>query len=395
MKKIKLMDSTFYNELETKKALCDFILGSNKLSMGQEVEKWETEFRIWHERKFAIAFNSGSSANLALFQSLINMGILAPGDPIAFSCVTWATNVMPIIQMGLRPIAVDIELNTLNVSLNYFKKAHEKHRFKAFFITNLLGFCSDLPEIAKYCLDNKIYLLEDNCESLGSKIDAKLLGNFSLASTFSTFVGHHLSTIEGGFVCTDDEALKNELLMVRAHGWSRNLPKSISNELIHKNNISSFYESYTFYRSAYNLRPTEINGFLGINQIKYLDHIISTRESNFKFINKNLLLNESIYKLDCSHMSTISNFAYPIIFKNKDLLNFYLEKFNKFSIEVRPIVGGNIMNQPFFRNYIYQDHDEITNGNIVHENGLYFPNNPSLGEVDFKYILNNVFELSV
>jgi len=152
MKPIKLMQSTFCRENEAKQFLCDFIRSSAKLSMGEYVIKWETAFSIWQGRKYSVCFNSGSSANLALLQAILNVGLLAKGDLIGFSAVTWATNPMPIIQLGLNPIAIDVNINNLNVSLENIKSVKRKHpEIKCIFITNLLGFCSDLEKISEYC----------------------------------------------------------------------------------------------------------------------------------------------------------------------------------------------------------------------------------------------------
>ena len=189
---------------------------------------------------------------------------------------------MPIIQIGLNPIPIDIELNTLNISSNKLEEFLKKTSLKVLFLTNLLGFCGDLDKIRKTCKEKKIILLEDNCESLGSVYKGKNTGNFGLASTFSFYVGHHMSTIEGGAVCTDDKELSVMLKMVRAHGWDRNLEKRDQGEIRQKNKIRlDFYGLYSFYDLGYNLRPNEINGFLGNNQLRYIKEINKKRNSNF------------------------------------------------------------------------------------------------------------------
>ncbi len=193
---IKLIKSSFYNEQETKNKLCDFIQSAEQFSIWKYYNQFENDYAIWQQRKYCIFFNSGSSANLALIQAMINMWKLNLGDQVWFSSLTWATNVMPIIQLGLQAVPIDVELNTLNISLNTFKKVLEKNNIKALFITNLLWFCDNIDEIEKYCFDNDILLLEDNCKSMGTVYKWKKLWNYSFASTFSTFVWHHMSTIE-------------------------------------------------------------------------------------------------------------------------------------------------------------------------------------------------------
>jgi CDP-6-deoxy-D-xylo-4-hexulose-3-dehydrase len=181
---IKLIKSTFHNERETKVALADFILKQDILSMNGECTKFETAFATKQERKYAVYVQNGSLANFLLIQAMLNTGRLKKGDKVGFSALTWPTNVMPLIQLGLVPVALDCSIKTLNVS----PKVVEQHvsELQGLFLTNLLGFCDDLPRIKKLCDEHNVALLEDNCESLGSRMDSMLLGNFGLASTFST-----------------------------------------------------------------------------------------------------------------------------------------------------------------------------------------------------------------
>ena len=193
---IKLIKSTFYHESETKQALVDFIMQAEALSMGPQCKKFEEDFAEKQGRKYAVYVANGSVANLALIQALLNMGRLKKGMKVGFSALTWPTNVMPLIQLGLHPIALDCEIDTLNVSPTTLAEYIDD--IDALFLTNVLGFCDDIDNIRNMCATKNVLLLEDNCESLGSKVGSTLLGNFGLASTFSFFVGHHLSTIEGG-----------------------------------------------------------------------------------------------------------------------------------------------------------------------------------------------------
>ena len=218
---IKLIKSTFYRESETKRELSKFIMNTPKLSMGEQCLKFEKNFSDFQERKFACFVNSGSSANILLLQSLLNLKRIKRGDRIAFSSLTWSTNVMPIIQLGLIPVPIDVSLENLNVSSKTLKLAFNKTPFDVLFITNLLGFCANLDKISSFCKQKEIILLEDNCESLGSELNSKKLGNFGFASTFSFYVGHHLSTIEGGMICTSDKKIYEILRMLRSHGMLR------------------------------------------------------------------------------------------------------------------------------------------------------------------------------
>jgi CDP-4-dehydro-6-deoxyglucose reductase, E1 len=384
---VRLMSNTFFKEKETKKKLVDFISQANILSMNKNCIKFEKDFSIFHDRKFSTLVNSGSSANLVLLQALLNLGRLKKGDKIAFTALTWATNVMPIIQLGLIPVPVDIELSTLSNNLELFTKTVNKEEIKAFFITNVLGFSSDIEAISSYCNEKEILLLEDNCESLGSEYNGKKLGNFSLASTVSFFVGHHLSAIEGGMICTDDFDLNQMLIIVRAHGWDRNVSKIKQEELKKKFSIDAFYDKYTFYDLGFNLRPTDITGFLGHTQLPFLDNIINRRFNNYKIFNKVALTNSDFLKLNIKGMNIVSNFAYPIICKDKKTFEFYKQLFQKNNIEIRPIIGGSIINQPFFKKYVKTKYD-CPNASLVHQNGFYIPNRPDLKSEEINLIVN-------
>ena len=376
--KVPLIRDAFRNEKEIRKKLADFILNVDRFSMGDKTIQWEKEFAKWHERKYSIFVNSGSSANLLMIQSLLNTGFLKKGDKVGFTCLTWSTNVMPLIQLGLRPIPIDIDPKTLNNSLKEIKIVNSKHKdLKCIFLTNVLGMSDAIDLIAEYCQESKIILLEDNCESLGSKYKGKLLGNFSLASTVSTFLGHHLSTIEGGFVLTDNEELYIDLLAARSHGWSRSWPNRIKAEKREELNISKFHEPYTFFTIGMNLRPMEIQSFIGIDQLKYLNDSINYR---FNFIIKmqKILENSLIRTFFNESMNIISAFAVPLIFRNNLEKELGLKYFKSAGIEIRPIISGNIINQPFAKKYFEVENHLYPNSEIADKYGFYFTCRPDL-----------------
>lgn len=388
---IKLIKSTFHKETQTKKALCNFLMRSSQLSIGEECVKFEEKFAEWQGSKYCVLFNTGSSANLALIQALKNLGRMNDGMKVGFSGITWATNVMPLIQLQLQPIPVDIEIETLNSSLYELKKVHQKYHLDAFFITNLLGFAHDIEAIRKYCKKENILLIEDNCESLGSVQTGKKLGNFGLASTFSFFVGHHMSAIEGGAVCTNDKHLNRELRMVRSHGWDRHLSQVDQRKLRKQYKISDFDAKYTFYDLAYNLRPTEITGFLGSQQLKFIAATTNKRQSNFKKFQK--LSNSSVYFYPLTpQMDFISNFAMPVVCKSLKIKKRCIELCAERKIEIRPIVGGVMSDQPFFTKYISKKFD-LPKSRLVHKQGFYFANNPELTPKEVSYIIETFSQL--
>ncbi|MBI4085279.1 MAG: DegT/DnrJ/EryC1/StrS aminotransferase family protein [Candidatus Liptonbacteria bacterium] len=388
---IRLIKYTFYHENETKKKLADFVVKSKRLSFGSECESFERNFAKYQGRKDAVMFNSGSSANLALIRALLNLGILRKGDAVGFSATTWSTNVMPLIEMGLEPVPVDVEIETLNVSSETLKKAFKRRRLKGFFLTNALGFCDDIDNIKTFCKRNKIVFIEDNCEALGSVFKRKKLGNFGLAGTFSFYVGHHMPTIEGGAVATDDKELAAMLRIVRAHGWDRNLKEAESKKLRRCFKITSpLYAKYTFYDLGYNLRPTEIQGFLGKNQLKFLPEIVKKRQNNFISIGRQIYRMKNKYvPIEYGHMDVVSNFTFPVVCRSGRIMEELVKKCDK-KIEIRPLIAGDITRQPFFKKYVkrYADSKMTPNAKIIHERGIYFANHPDLSAAEKKTIID-------
>jgi len=386
---IKLIKSTFFHEAKTKKELTKFILNADKLSIGSECRKFEKRFALYQGKKHCVFVNSGSSANLALIQVLLNTGRLKKGDHVGFSALTWSTNVMPLIQLGLIPVPVDIELDTLNVSSRTFGALMKKRPVKAIFLTNLLGFCDDIDVIARLCKKNNIILIEDNCESLGTVYKGKKLGNYGVASTFSFYVGHHMSTVEGGAVVTDDDELATMLHLVRAHGWDRNLTEDKQLFLRIKHNVNStFYSRYTFYDLGYNLRTTEIQGFLGNIQLPYLPRIVRLRQRNFRYLAKTLYSRTDLfYPIRFDHIDTVSNFAVPVVCRSRKIRDQLVEACDG-KVEIRPIVGGDMTKQPFFHKYFaHARHPQPKNATLAHEQGLYFGNNPELTKKEMQTII--------
>jgi CDP-6-deoxy-D-xylo-4-hexulose-3-dehydrase len=385
---IKLIKSTFYKEKETKKDLCSFILHAKQLSFGQACEKFENDFSSWQGRKDTISVNSGSSANLAMIQTLLNLGKIRVGDEVGFSAVTWSTNVMPLVELGLKPVPIDVEMSTLNISSETLNQAWKKNKFKLLMITNLLGFCDDLSEIVSFCREKGVIFIEDNCESLGSVYKKKKLGNFGLMSSFSFYVGHHMSTIEGGAICTDDEKIATMLRMVRAHGWDRNLSFTKQNEIRNKFKINStFYSRYTFYDLGYNLRPTEIVGYIGTQQLKYIDEVVAKRQDNFfRFAKAIYVQSDRYYPVAFDHMDLVSNFAVPVVCKTTKIRDTLVNRCQGI-VEIRPIVGGNMITQPFFRKYVKNGIRNCVNSKKIHVQGLYFGNNPELTKKEIQTII--------
>jgi CDP-4-dehydro-6-deoxyglucose reductase, E1 len=389
---IPLMKNAFLFETETKKALAEFILNAERLSMGSKCFEFEKEFAAKQGRSDAILFNSGGSANLAMLQSLKNLGRLKDCDNIGFSALTWSTNTMPIIQMGMNPVAIDCEPTTLNVMSHNLMERIKEIKLHALFITNALGFTGDLNLIRKICNENGILLIEDNCESLCTELITGKSGNFGIASSFSFFVAHHMSTIEGGMVCTDDNDLAEMLRIVRANGWDRNLSARQQLKWRKNNSINSEFEAkYTFYDLGFNFRPTEITGFIGLYQLQFLDETIRIREENYLRIEKIMKENDDLLVLKHDHIKVLSTFAMPVLCKTSQLTREYISQFSGAGIEVRPMIAGNIQEQPFFKKYAKNIYN-LPGADFLHSNSFYCGNYPELTETDLETISSCLFK---
>lgn len=376
--RVPLMRKTFMRDAETREALAEFVRTTERLSMGPMVEAFEVEFGKWQGRKHAVMFNSGSSANLALVRALVNMGRIEWGScccdsRMAVSSLTWATNLMPLHQHGIMPVAVDVDPATLNISSELIlARLHNRIVPSVLFLTNALGWCGNLPEIKALCESLKILLLEDNCESLGAVVGGVKAGNFGLASTFSFFVGHHLSTIEGGMVCTDDDDLADMLRMVRSHGWARNVHPDRRAALAKSYKVEPFAEPFTFYESGYNLRPTEIQGFLGLTQLPMLDEASAARWALYKRLRGYGVI------LAADPGSRPCPMALPVICGPGER-HAMLRRFTDAGVETRPLIAGNIQRQPFWRDAGWPTYP-TPGADYLHENAFYCPLRPDLTE---------------
>ena len=256
------------------------VIKSNRFSMGSEVNKFEEAFSKYFKTKYSVMVNSGSSANLLMIASLfyLNKNKLKPGDEIIVPAVSWGTTYFPISQYGLKAVFVDISLNTLNIDENLVEKAITK-KTKAIFVVNLLGNPVNFKKINQLANKYNLIVLEDNCESLGAMYKNKYTGTIGLMGSFSFFFSHHIQTIEGGMICTNNKNLYEIMISLRAHGWLRDLPKK--NSILSKSG-NSFKDSFTFVLPGYNLRPSEINGSIGLVQLKKVKSFLKQREKNAK-----------------------------------------------------------------------------------------------------------------
>jgi CDP-6-deoxy-D-xylo-4-hexulose-3-dehydrase len=255
---LKLVNDTI--NTEDINQLIEWLKTNPKLTKGDLTVEFEKKWSEWLGVKYSVFVNSGSSANLAAIYSLIVSNKLK-NNKIIVPSVSWVTTVTPAIQLGLKPILCECDKDNLGLEINHLKKIIEKHNPSCLILVHVLGIPNYIEEIKQLCDENDIFLIEDTCESVGSKYNNQKLGTFSDLSTFSFYFGHHMSTIEGGMVCTDNEELYHILLSIRSHGWDRDLPKKRQDELRSKYKIDNFRALYTFYYPGFNLRSTDLQAF--------------------------------------------------------------------------------------------------------------------------------------
>ena len=332
------------------------ILLTKKITMSEITKKFEKEFAKFIGSKYALMVNSGSSANLLATFALINplkRNKLNRGDECLIPSLCWSTSLWPIVQAGLIPKFVDIDPKTLNISISDLKNKISK-KTKAIMSVHVLGNSTNMNELMKIVKKNKLYLIEDTCESLGSTFNNRYLGNFGDFGTFSFYYSHQITAGEGGMLICNDKTNYEIIHSLRAHGWDRGL----------KNNKNNF----NFINSGFNLRPLEISAAIGFNQFKRLNKFKKIRFNNrIKIINK--LKNSKKWKEQFTFINPIKNlnpswFGLPILIniKYKKKKNKFLNFLNKNGIETRPIISGNFLNQPSIKLYKLNKNKKLFKG---------------------------------
>ncbi len=349
------------------------VIKSQKFSMGEKVKKFEESFSKYLNCKHAVMVNSGSSANLGMIASLFytKKPFLKEGDEVIVPAISWSTTYFPLHQYGLKIKFVDIDKDTLNLDIKKLKEAISSST-KLIMAVNLLGNPNHFDQIKDLIKDKEIQLIEDNCESLGSKYNDQFTGTIGLCGSFSTFFSHHISTMEGGIIATNNEEIYQILLSIRAHGWTRNLPKE--NLITGKKSDNLFEESFKFILPGYNLRPLELSGAIGTEQLKKLPYFIQERRNNAKHFQE--IMKDNPFFIIQKEIGESSWFGFSIVLreetgvKRKELIKFLDDNL----IECRPIVTGNFIRQPVIK-YLNTDLSQnLDNADYIDRNGLFIGN---------------------
>jgi CDP-6-deoxy-D-xylo-4-hexulose-3-dehydrase len=353
--------------VEDKRELSSFILSSDKLTQGKQVKEFERQWSAWLDCKYSVFVNSGSSANLMLVRALCSRD-KEKTSWVSQAC-TWSTTISPIIQNGSNLFLCDVDLNNFSPSLIELEKIFKDQSIDYLFLTHLLGFCAISKELLGLCDKYGVVLVEDCCEAHGASFEGKKVGTFGVGSTFSFFYGHHMTTIEGGMICTDNEDLYHDLLLLRSHGLLRELPKS--EMAIRK--LDSVDPLFCFLRDGYNLRNTEINATLGLLQLPRLDASIEHRNKIFSLFLRNL--DSEVYETDFN-IRGCSNFALPIFVKNQDDMKLVKDALRSLGVEYRPCIAGNLHLHPLTKDVSKFYTDE--NVQKIHDRCIYVGNHKDI-----------------
>lgn len=362
------------------KLLVDWLTADEtpRLTKGLVTKQFESAWSDAFGYKHSVFVNSGSSAILLGLYSLLE-GNYLKNNKVVISSLSWVTDVSSVIQIGLTPILCDCNMTDLSVDLQNLEDIFKKENPAALILVSVLGLVPDMKSVVELCDKYNVILFEDVAESMGSKNNDALLGSFGKLSIFSLYYGHHLSTIEGGMICTNDFNLYELIISMRSHGWDRDISAETQRKLRGEWNIDDFNCFYTFYYPGFNFRSTDLQAFIGLNQITKIEKFCKIRHSNFLHylsVIQNNILNISERAGDYT-----SNFAYPVVSINK---NNIIKNLIKNDIEVRPLIAGSIGRSPFWiKKFGIQ---AFKNCDIINEYGFYLPNHQGLNKDDINLI---------
>ena len=349
------------------------VIESGQFTMSDEVHAFEMEFASYLGARYAVMVNSGSSANLLAVATAVldDQTDLNRDDEVLVPAVAWSTTYFPLIQYGLRPVLVDIDPNTLNLDVGAARAA-VTDRTKAVMAVNLLGNPNEFDSLTGFCRERGLLLLEDNCESLGATYDGRQAGTFGRLGTFSFYFSHHISTVEGGAVVTDDERYYHILLSLRSHGWTRGLP---ADSAIAAHHQGGFDDLFQFILPGYNLRPLEFSGAIGRCQLGKLDSLLAGRRRNAAE------LLELMRGVPGVRMQTgvgrSSWFGFSMVLQD-DLAGRrgdVIKMLTAAGVETRPIIAGNFAHSPVMSRVNIRVNSALPVADEIHQDGFFVGNN--------------------
>jgi CDP-6-deoxy-D-xylo-4-hexulose-3-dehydrase len=357
---------------EAEYAALQRVIESGRFTMGPLVQQFEREFAEYFGADYGTMVNSGSSANLLAIAATVldPRSNLNPGDEVLVPAVSWATTYYPLQQYGLVLKFVDIDIDTLNMDLDLAEAAIGP-KTRAVFAVNLLGNPNDFARLTALAQQHDLILLEDNCESLGATFDGKAAGTFGEMGTFSAFFSHHISTMEGGVILTDDEQLHQILTSLRAHGWTRELP---AENFVHHKTGDMFDDLFRFVLPGYNVRPLEMSGALGIEQLKKVPALVAGRRSNAEYFARSFEGIDSVRIQKETGESSWFGFSLVLEGALASRRREVVDALSAVAIESRPIVAGNFTRNPVMKYLPSVVPESLPAADKIHDDGLFVGN---------------------
>jgi CDP-6-deoxy-D-xylo-4-hexulose-3-dehydrase len=350
------------------------VIASDRFTIGPNVAAFEEAFAAYHARRYAVMVNSGSSANLLAVAALFykKERPLQRGDEVIVPAISWATTYHPLQQYGLKFKIVDVELETINMDCKQLAAAVGP-RTRAIMGVSILGNPAPLDVMRRFADERGLYFIEDNCESMDAELAGKKAGTFGHLSTFSSFFSHHISTMEGGMVTTDDRELYELVKSMRAHGWVRDLPPD---SVIFDKRDDDFYEAYRFILPGYNVRPIELSGAIGVEQLKKLPGMTAERRKNWALF-QNLFGGDNRFIIQRENGKS-SAFSFTIVLNPEAGLARpkITQALKDADIGFRIITGGCITRHDVIKHYDYECLDGLPNANLAHDQGFFVGNHP-------------------
>lgn len=353
--------------------LISFIRNTKRFTQFIKVADFEAAFAKWQGCRHCVFVNSGSSANLLLVNSAKEYLGWKNGDEVIVPAVTWPTTVTPVMQCGLTPVFVDT--NLVDLSLDYDKICSAiSPKTRAIFVAHLLGFPANVSRLREIISDRNIVILEDCCESQGATLNGVKVGNLGIAGTFSFYWGHHMTSVEGGMLCTNSDDLYKLILLKRSHGLARELPVDHHADL--KEQYQDIDFNFLFLTDGFNVRNTEFNAVLGLSQLAHIDNYIEVRNKNYQdFLKICRKYKDELFILEVAGMSS---FVLPFLFKKRYKKEAFQKLIHHEGIESRPIISGNLLRQPFLSKYY--NATDYPHADFIHTNAFYVGNNQFVNE---------------
>lgn len=368
--------------------LIDWLSDYPWLTQGKLVAQFERRWADWLGARHAVFVNSGSSANLLMYYALLCSGRLKNNKVIVPS-VAWATTIAPAIQLGFEPILCEADPDNFGLDLDHLEELLNRHQAASVIGVHVLGVPMDMQRLIDLKERFGFALMEDSCAATGSRYRGQHVGTFGELSSFSFYFGHHLSTIEGGMVCTDDDELNEILLQIRSHGWAKDLDPVREQQKARKAGVLEFNRRFTFYYPGFNVRSTDLNARIGLSQMSKADRVVAARRDNHRIYQARF----DRAGWPCQHNldAEISSISFAALAQSSAHRDAIGEALRRHGIETRPLGGGSMARQPFWTND--RNVVPLQMADRIHDTAFHLPNNPELTEDDINYVCDVVLSV--